>query len=345
MAGITEVARQAGVSITTVSRVLNPVSEYPVADTTRRRVLAVASALNYSPSALARALVTRRSRMVGVLLGDIVDPYFAEIVRGIEDVARRAGYLVVVCNTSRDPGTERRYVTALRDYRADAILLLGGDIFDQPTRRALVRELNTLKSYGGVAVAVAGDHADLPAIDIDHAAGAEEMVRYLVGLGHSRIAFISGPMNVSTARYRREGFLRAMDRAGLSTSENLIEEGDFTYSGGQLVTGRLLDQAPTAIFAANDQMALGALAACRAAGVAVPDQVSVVGFGNTGAAEQAVPGLTTISMPRHQLGTEAMHAVLDALEFSGTSDRVVHPRRLPFHLVIRESSSGVRREK
>jgi DNA-binding LacI/PurR family transcriptional regulator len=282
--------------------------------------------------------------MVGVLLGDIVDPYFAEIVRGIEDVARRAGYLVVVCNTGRDPGTERRYVTALRDYRADAILLLGGDIFDQPTiRRALVRELNTLKSYGGVAVAVAGDHAELPAIDIDHAAGAEEVVRYLVGLGHSRIAFISGPMNVSTARYRREGFLRAMHRAGLST--NLIEEGDFTYSCGQVVASRLLDRAPTAIFAANDQMALGVLAACRAAGVAVPDQVSVVGFGNTNVAEQAVPALTAISMPRHQLGMDAMHAVLDALESNGTSDRVVHSRTLPFHLVIRESSSGVRRKK
>ena len=118
MASIGEVARRAGVSITTVSRVLNPVSEYPVAAATRRRVLAAAAALQYSPSALARALVTRRSRMVGVLLGDIVDPYFAEIVRGIEDVARRSGYLVVVCNTSRDPGTERRYVTALRDYRA-----------------------------------------------------------------------------------------------------------------------------------------------------------------------------------------------------------------------------------
>jgi LacI family transcriptional regulator len=347
MAGITEVARQAGVSITTVSRVLSPVTEYPVADTTRRRVLAAASALNYSPSALARALVTRRSRMVGVLLGDIVDPYFAEIVRGIEDVARRAGYLVVVCNTARDPGTERRYVTALRDYRADAILLLGGDIFDQPTRRALVRELKMLKSYGAVAVAVAGDHADLPAIDIDHAAASEEMVRYLVGLGHSRIAFLSGPMNVSTARYRREGFLRAMQSAGLlsTSAQNLIEEGDFTYSGGQLVARRVLARAPTAIFAANDQMALGALAACRAAGVAVPDQVSVVGFGNTAAAEQAVPALTTISMPRHQLGMDAMHAVLDALEFNGASDRVVHPRRLPFHLVIRESSNGVRREK
>ena len=144
MASITEVARRAGVSITTVSRVLNPVSEYPVAAATRRRVLAAASVLQYSPSALARALVTRRSHMVGVLLGDIVDPYFAEIVRGIEDVARRAGYMVVICNTSRDPGTERRYVTALRDYRADAIIFLGGDIFDAPTRRALERELTSL---------------------------------------------------------------------------------------------------------------------------------------------------------------------------------------------------------
>ena len=342
MASISEVARKAGVSITTVSRVLSPVSAYPVADATRRRVLAAASALHYSPSALARALVTRRSRMVGVLLGDIVDPYFAEIVRGLEDVARRAGYLVVLCNTSRDPGTERRYVTALRDYRADAIIFLGGDIFDEPTRRALSRELRTLDTYGAVALAVAGDHADLPAIDIDHGAATEEMVRYLVGLGHRRIGFVAGPLNVSTARYRRDGFVRAMQCAGLPT--NLMEEGDFTYSGGLNAATRLLAHRPTAIFGANDQMALGILAACRAAAVNVPEDVSVVGFGNTSAAEHAVPGLTTVSMPRHQLGVEAMHAVLDALEIEGSGRVAVHARRLPFHLVIRESSAGAKGE-
>jgi DNA-binding LacI/PurR family transcriptional regulator len=131
-----------------------------------------------------------------------------------------------------------------------------------------------------------------------------------------------------------------MHRAGLPT--NLIEEGDFTYSSGQSAARRLLRRQPTAIFAANDQMALGVLAACRAAEIAVPEQVSVVGFGDTAAAEQAVPALTTISMPRHQLGMEAMQAVLDALELDGTADRVLQPRVLPFHLVIRESSSGVR---
>ncbi|TME27144.1 MAG: LacI family transcriptional regulator [Chloroflexi bacterium] len=333
MASIGEVARRAGVSITTVSRVLNPVSEYPVAAATRRRVLAAAAALQYSPSALARALVTRRSRMVGVLLGDIADPYFAEIVRGIEDVARRSGYLVVVCNTSRDPGTERRYVTALRDYRADAIIFLGGDIFDAPTRRALERELISLTSYGAVALAVAGDHADLPAIDIDHTAGAEDMVRYLIGLGHARIGYISGPLTVSTARYRHQGYINAMTAAGLAA--DLVEEGDFAYAGGQAAALELLKREPTAIFAGNDQMALGVLAACRACAIAVPGDVSVVGFGNTSAAEHAVPALTTVSMPRHQLGVEAMQAVIDALELEKPR---IYPRRLPFHLVIRESS-------
>jgi LacI family transcriptional regulator len=339
LASITEVARRAGVSITTVSRVLNPVTEYPVAAATRRRVLAAASALQYSPSALARALVTRRSHMVGVLVGDIGDPYFAEIVRGIEDVARREGYLVVICNTSRDPGTERRYVTALRDYRADAIIFVGGDIFDPFTRRALERELASMAAHGAVALAVAGDHADLPAIDIDHTAGAEAMVCYLVGLGHRRIAFVSGPMTVSTARHRHQGFLNAMGAAGLEAS--LVEEGDFAYAGGQAAAVKLLAHAPTAIFAANDQMALGVMAACRAAGLAVPANVSVVGFGNTSAAEHAVPALTTVSMPRHQLGVEAMQAVVDAL---GLATQRVYARRLPFHLVIRESSAPVAAE-
>jgi DNA-binding LacI/PurR family transcriptional regulator len=271
--------------------------------------------------------------MIGVLLGDIVDPYFAEIVRGIEDVARRTGYLVVVCNTSRDPGTERRYVTALREYRADAIIFLGGDIFDPPTRRALERELASMSQHGAVALAVAGDHADLPAIDIDHAAGAEEMVRYLVGLGHRRIAFVSGPLTVSTSRYRRDGFLSGMAAANLEA--DLIQEGDFSYAGGQATAAKLLGFKPTAIFAANDQMALGVLSACRTAGVGVPRDVSVVGFGNTSAAEHAVPALTTVSMPRHQLGVEAMQAVIDALSLE---EPRVFPRRLPFHLVIRESS-------
>src|SRR6185503_1451691 len=150
LASITDVARMAGVSITTASRVLNPVAGYPIAPTTRQRVLAAAESLEYSPSAIARALVTRRSRIVGALVGDIVDPYFAEIVRGVEDVARRAGYMVVVCNTDRDPATERRYVGTLRDYRADAILFLGGQFMSEADLRELERELMLAQRNGTV---------------------------------------------------------------------------------------------------------------------------------------------------------------------------------------------------
>ena len=334
MPGIVEVARKAGVSITTVSRTFNPVSDYPVAQATRQRVLAAAAALQYSPSALARALVTRRSRIVGVVVGDIADPYFAEIARGIEDVARRAGYLVIVCNTSRDPGTERRYVSALRDYRADAILFLGGDILEELNRRAFERDLAAVTRQGTVAVGVAGDRAGLPSFDINHTAAAEEMTRYLVGLGHQRIGFIGGLRNVTTARERLAGFQAGMAAAGLNA--DVVDDGDFTYSGGLTAATRLLERRPSALFAANDQMALGALAACRHAGVAVPGEMTVVGFGNTAAAEHAVPALSTVSMPRHQLGVEAMQAVLDALAIDSTE---VSSRRLPFYLVIRESSA------
>jgi LacI family transcriptional regulator len=182
MPGIVEVAKRAGVSITTASRVLNHV-DYPVAAATRRRVEEAARDLRYSPSALARALVTRRSGIVGVLVGDMVDPYFAEIARGVEDAARRAGYLVVLCNTDRDPATERRYVATLADYRVDALIFVGGDIVAPGERRKLKQQLALATRRGMLAVACAGEHAGLPTIDIDHRAAAREMAAYLVKLG------------------------------------------------------------------------------------------------------------------------------------------------------------------
>jgi LacI family transcriptional regulator len=261
MAGIVAVAKKAGVSITTASRVLNNV-DYPVAAATRRRVEEAARQLQYSPSALARALVTRRSGIVGVLVGDMVDPYFAEIARGVEDAARRAGYLVVVCNTDREPETERRYVSTLADYRVDALIFVGGDIVAPRVQRKLKQQLALASKAGTLAVACAGEHAALPTIDIDHKAAAREMTEYLIGLGHQRIGFVGGQHDVSTARQREAGFRAGMAAAGLESE--LIVDSDFTYTGGFDATRRLLaEHAPTAVFAANDQMALGALNAAR----------------------------------------------------------------------------------
>jgi LacI family transcriptional regulator len=337
LTGIVEVARHAGVSITTVSRVLNPKTDYPVAPATRDRVVAAAAALQYSPSALARALATRRSHIIGAVVSDIVDPYFAELVGGLEDVARAAGYLVIVCTTGRDPGVQRRYIATLRDYRADALILFGGEFVDGEGRRLLSRELERAESQGAVAVAVAGEHAGLASIDIDQQAAAVDMTNYLMSLGHRRIGFIAGPQRVSTVRQRLAGFHAAMAGAGLEVEPDLVLDSDFTYAGGRDASSRLLDRAPTALFAANDQMALGALASARQAGVDVPSQLTVVGFGDTTPALQAVPALTTVSMPHHRLGAEAMEAVLYALELGSTQ---VYPRRLPHHLVVRESSAA-----
>jgi LacI family transcriptional regulator len=339
MAGIVAVAKKAGVSITTASRVLNNV-DYPVAAETRRRVEEAARQLQYSPSALARALVTRRSGMVGVLVGDMVDPYFAEIARGVEDAARRAGYLVVVCNTDREPETERRYVSTLADYRVDALIFIGGDIVAPREQRKLKQQLAQASKTGTLAVACAGEHAGLPTIDIDHHAAARQMTEYLIGLGHRRIGFVGGQPNISTARQREAGFRAGLAEAGLTA--DLIVDSDFSYSGGFDATWRLLaEHAPTAIFAANDQMALAALNAARAAGRHVPDDVTVVGFGDTGAAEHAAPALTTVSMPRHQLGTAAMEALLTAI--AAKTNRV-EPRQLPYRIVLRESSAPPRAE-
>jgi LacI family transcriptional regulator len=324
----------AGVSITTASRVLNPVAGYPIAATTRQRVLAAAESLQYSPSAIARALVTRRSRIVGALVGDIVDPYFAEIVRGVEDVARRAGYMVVVCNTDRDPATERRYVATLRDYRADAVLFLGGQFATGQDQAEMERELTLTQRQGTVLMGLVGDRGELPRVDVDHRAGARQMVEHLVGLGHRRIGFIAGPPTITTARERLAGFREAMAAAELDAS--LRAEGDFTYEGGLTGATRLLEAGPTALFASNDEMALGAMAAARSLGRAVPDDVSVVGFGDTHRARQAVPALTTVSIPRQEIGAAAMEMVVAAL---GPGKVPVASKTVPFHLVIRDSAA------
>jgi LacI family transcriptional regulator len=335
--GIKDVAKKAGVSITTASRVLNHV-DYPVAPATRRRVEAAAHELRYSPSALARALVTRRSAIIGVLVGDMVDPYFAEIARGVEDAARGAGYLVIVCNTDRSPAVERRYVETLAGYQVDALIFVGGDIVAASERRKLKQALAVATRRGMLAIACAGEHAGLPAIDIDHCTAARDMAEHLLSLGHRRIGFIGGRVDVSTAEQRADGFRLALTAAGLQPSLSL--DGDFTYASGFEAASRLLaSDAPTAIFAANDQMALGAMDAAWAAGLSVPEDLTVVGFGDTSAAQHARPALTTVSMPRHEIGVAAMEAILAALDSRSIR---LEPRHFPHQIVVRGSSAPPR---
>lgn len=299
--------------MSTASRVISD-NGYPVAATTRARVLEAVKALNYSPSVLARALVTKRTQIVGVIVGDVEDPYFAEIVRGVEDVARRAGYLVIVCNADRDPATELSYLRTLLDYRVDGVILAGGGVVDAEFRQSHVQAVAQLEHQGSVVVALAEVAAEVPCISIDNRRAAAEMTRHVVGQGHRRIGVIAGPERITTAQSRLQGIRHVLGTCGLPPE--LIEPGDFTVPGGQRAAEALFARSPmpTALIAVNDQMAIGALTAAHRRALNVPNDLTIVGFGDTTAARQTWPPLTTVSVPRHEMGAVAMRGLLGQLQ-------------------------------
>jgi LacI family transcriptional regulator len=319
-ARLDDVARRAGVSLSTASRVVND-KGYPVAEATRQRVLEAVRELNYSPSVLARALVTKRTQIVGVIVGDVEDPYFAEIVRGVEDVARRSGYLVIVCNADRDPATELSYLRTLHDYRVDGVILAGGGVLDEAYRLPHVQAVAQLEDQGSVVVALAEVAAPVPRVTIDNRGAAAMMTRHVVGLGHRRIGVIAGPEQITTARSRLQGILDVLTEHGatddlIASGDLAIVNGDFTVEGGERAAEALYDRSPrlTAILTVNDQMAVGALTAAHRRGLNVPSDLTIVGFGDTIAARQAWPPLTTVSVPRHEMGAIAMCGLLRQLE-------------------------------
>ena len=341
-ARLDDVARRAGVSLSTASRVVSG-NGYPVAEETRRRVLDAVRELSYSPSVLARALVTNRTYIVGVIVGDVEDPYFAEIVRGVEDVARRDGYLVIVCNADRDPATELSYLQALLGYRVDGVILAGGGVIDEAYRAPLVETVAQLEQRGAVVVALAEVLAPVPCITIDQRGAAARMARHVVGLGHRRIGVIAGPPNLTTARQRLQGIRDVLDADGRDgLPPELVVEGGFTVAGGERAAEELFARAPmpTALMAINDQMAVGALTAAHRRGLDVPRDLTIVGFGDTIAERQAWPPLTTVSVPRHTMGATAMGALLDQLG-GGTP---VEGRILDCALVVRGSCGPPRDE-
>jgi LacI family transcriptional regulator len=333
---LTEVSRRAGVSIATASRVLNR-SSHPVAEATRARVLAAAEELGYSPSALARALVTRRSRIIGVIVGDIVDPYFAEITRGIEDVAQKAGYLTIVCNADRRTETELAQLGLLIDYHAEGIVFAGSGFESDPRGAALAELVERARGQGIQVLALAWRDFDAPRVRVDNRAAAFDLTDYLISLGHRRIAFIAGPEGLHTSDERRRGFEAAVAAAGLEPGP--VHPGDFTYDMGHAAGLRLLaDEAlPDAVIGANDETAIGALAALRQAGVGVPDQISVAGMTDTRQARFS--DLTTVNIPLYQFGAVAARGII-AGENDGVGDETILPHRLvPRSTTARQAAS------
>lgn len=319
-AALADVAKRARVSLSTASRALNPDSTHPVNDATRARVAAVAAVLEYQANPNARNLRTPRLSTVAVLVHDIADPYFAEVVRGVTGAASHAGLMTVVCSSERDPSTELRYIDMLRRGRVTAVLFAGGGLDDGDYQREVNDHARAIVAYGGAVVALAPRAERWPAEVADNRDGAIRAARYLVGLGHRKVAIIGGPQHLRTSQERMAGYLTVLKEAGI---EPVVVSGDFTQAGGQAAARQLLGTAVSAVLACNDLTALGAMEEFRRAGVAVPDEVSVVGFDDIPGLDYIHPALTTVRVPMARIGAAGVARAMAILE-GKSSDRRVH---------------------
>lgn len=338
MSGITirDVARESGVSIATVSRVLNGTGY--VKESTRERVEKAIQALGFSPNHMARSLSSGSSRIIGAVFPDISNPSFPAVARGIDDALAARGYMLVICNTDNDAGQEEALVGALLEKRVDGIIFVTGS-----------RETSGLVERASRSIAVSLidreiEGAECDTVTCDNRKGASDMAKHLLGLGHRRIAFISGPPEYSTSRKRLAGFSEVMGDAE-GAEAPLIYYGDFRYETGYSLAREILSSGHgvTAVFAANDLMALGAMRCFMDCGLLVPAQMAVAGYDDIFMSFLVRPALTTISQPAYRMGAVAAEMLLDKL--TGRRQQEAQPARLQVLepvLVVRDSTGGGR---
>lgn len=327
---IEDVARLAGVSIATVSRCLHMPDV--VAAPTRERVLTAVRQTGYNLNAAAQSLRQRRSNTVLVVVPDIGNTFFAEILGGIEQVASSAGLTMLIGNTGRLKAREDSYVRYLLNGRADGALLLADPQaawFDIPTVNA--RGIKPI-----VTISEVGPSHETLAVSIDNEAAAHAAVTHLIRQGHRRIAHVMGPKTNILTRERLMGYRRAMDEAGVPHPQAYEFPSDFSLASGRAVFSLYLAQEirPTAIFFANDETAMGFISSAQRAGVMVPRDVSVMGFDDIHFAQTCIPALTTIRQPRAEMGAAAMRLLLAII--ANEAPASVH---LPFELILRDSTA------
>src|SRR5450432_1006116 len=334
---IVDVAQRAGVSIATASRVISR-STYPVSEATRQKVLLAAAELKYTPNSLARSLRTQRSNLIAVLVGDNTDPYFAEIARGVEEIANEHDYLTIICNAERDPKKEIHYLRSLKDYRIGGVIFAGGGLTIPGHIELLEATVQEMKQRGAAIVTLAQHTLHVPSIQVDNFEGAKNMTARLIAAGHQRIAFVSGPSDLLVANVRLQGYMTALVENGYSIDPTLIFPGNFTREGGEQAINRIAHleekQRPTAIFGANDETAFGILLGIRKQGWHVPNEMEVCGFGDLPFAQLVAPTLTTVHIPLRELGRTGARELLKLLNH----EEIAPLKILPTEIVERETT-------
>jgi LacI family transcriptional regulator len=333
MPTIRDVAKLAGVAPITASRVISN-SGY-ASDEVRQRVNQAAEQLGYVPNVLARSLRSKRTRTLALVLTDITNPFWTTVARGVDDAASEEGYHVIFCNTDESASKQESYLEALIQKQVDGILLVPARSKESPIK--LLHQQN-------VQVVLLDRRLPNMEVDVvrcDSSGGAYQLVQLLLKLGHRRIAILSGPSGVSSADDRVAGYKRALQEAGLKTEDQLIIYGDFSLESGYQMTHDLLAMTPrpTALFASNNFIAIGALKALHDAGLVVPEDMSVVGFDDLPAAIVVEPFLTVAFQPAYEMGQRATKRLLECL--NGQVSDGVQEIVLPVSIIERKSTLAV----
>lgn len=332
---IKDVAKLAGVTPAVVSRVFNNDETLNIKDETRQKVLKAMSDLNYKPNTVARSLRTRSVNTIGMIISDINNPFYSSIIRGVQIAAEEAGYCMILCDTHDDDLTEMKYISMLKEQFVKGIILSSTFVMD-----SIIKELRE-QDIKYVMVNRMTTESDAPYIRTDDIKGEMDAVRYLIGLGHKRIAHISGPFYADTSIKRIQGYTRALVEGGIKYDNRYLAEASrFEEKEGYEACKRLLERKdikrPTAITTGNDLLAIGATHAIQEAGLKIPDDISLVGYNDIWMCEHLNPPLTTVHSPLCQMGRKAfevLHAMLN-----GEDEKVERSSIFSAELVIRESA-------
>jgi LacI family transcriptional regulator len=332
MATMTDVAKAAGVSIQTISAVINGKSGISAA--TRERVLRVIEELDYHPNMLASSLRSQRSTTIGVLVASITNPFFPGVVRGIEDAAQRNGYSVFLCNTDDDPAKQNSYLRLLRRHRVGGLIAASG------TGSVDGQRIVEYLLDHGVPVVILGNrqgHPRMVALTVDDHIGGYDATAHLLDIGHRRIGIITGPPSHREAKERLEGYFAALRDRSIDADPDLVVPGAFSTAGGQAGAFQLMSLVapPTAVVAANDLAAIGAIAVAKRLGKRVPEDVAVVGYDDIEMAALYDPPITTIAQPLYEMGTTALEAVLERTRDPKLEGGVI---TFPSRLIVRGST-------
>jgi LacI family transcriptional regulator len=323
---IKDIAKRSGVSITTVSRVLNR-KEEGMSEKTREKVLKVIKEAQYQPNQFARGLVTKQSKLLGLIVPTIANPFFPELCRGAEDEANKRDYSLVICNSDDKPEKEERYLRVLKEQQIDGIILSSFS----PSSKRLLEE-------GNIPCALLDRVIEgnlYTSVFLDNEFGGYLAGKHLTDLGHRNIACISGPISIRNSFERVKGFRRALEESGINHQNILESEGEFTTeSAYKHAKDLLMHNNITAIFACNDLMAFGVYQAAHELNIKIPEELSIIGFDDIPFASSLIPKLTTIRQDTYEMGRRAVELLINQIETGKTESFQFNPA-----LITRESTS------